>query len=212
VNETRLRFSSDGLIPAIIRDHRAKEVLMMAYMNDESLRRTLKLGRACFWSRSRQQLWLKGESSGHYQIIRHIAADCDYDTLLVDVDQIGPGACHEGYYSCFHNELPEPYASLSELQCREKAERSFNPEDVYEAVDLDRAIDRLYESVLSGDAEIPDRDWDELVSQLVAASAAEDRKQVLRVSVQLIRTVLGLAAATGIALDEIRRELVRGEN
>ncbi len=95
-----LKYNSDGIIPAIVQDADNGEVLMLAYMNSESLKISLAEGRTCYWSRSRQELWRKGESSGHTQNIRSITADCDSDTLLITVDQVG-AACHNGTRSCF---------------------------------------------------------------------------------------------------------------
>ncbi|MCF7668557.1 MAG: phosphoribosyl-AMP cyclohydrolase [Verrucomicrobia bacterium] len=95
-----LKYNSDGLIPAIIQDDKSGTVLMMAYMNAESLERSIDSGTTVFWSRSRKKFWRKGETSGHVQKIRSISVDCDADTLLIRVDQTGP-ACHEGYRSCF---------------------------------------------------------------------------------------------------------------
>ena len=95
-----LHYDPDGLIPAIVQDAENGEVLMLAYMNAESLKISLEEGRTCFWSRSRQQLWRKGETSGHIQTVQSITADCDRDTLLVRVEQVGP-ACHTGTRSCF---------------------------------------------------------------------------------------------------------------
>ncbi len=97
-----LKFDDRGLIPAIIQDAGSGEVLMLGYMNEESLRRTLKSGRTWFWSRSRQEYWCKGETSGHRQYVREIRYDCDGDAILVKVEQIGP-ACHTGERSCFFN-------------------------------------------------------------------------------------------------------------
>ncbi len=100
--EANLRWSSDRLIPAIAQQHDTGEVLMMAWMNPESLAETLRTGRVCFWSRSRQKLWRKGEESGQVQHLKQIRIDCDGDTLLLLVDQTGP-ACHTGRKSCFYN-------------------------------------------------------------------------------------------------------------
>ncbi len=97
---TKLKYNSDGLIPAIIQDHETGRVLMMAWMNEASLRSTLETGKTHFWSRSRQKYWMKGESSGHTQTVHDVAFDCDGDTLLLQVEQKG-AACHEGYRSCF---------------------------------------------------------------------------------------------------------------
>ena len=91
-----------GLIPAIAQDHRTGEVLMMAYINEESWQETLKSGYATYYSRSRQQLWKKGESSGHLQVIHQILVDCDLDTVIFKIEQLGAGACHTGHRSCFY--------------------------------------------------------------------------------------------------------------
>ena len=95
-----LKFDGNGLIPAIVQEQRTGRVLMMAWMNRASLEKTIETGRTCFWSRSRQKFWIKGETSGHVQTVKDIAFDCDGDTLLIQVEQIG-AACHEGYQSCF---------------------------------------------------------------------------------------------------------------
>lgn len=99
-----LKYDASGLIPAIIQDYKTGEVLMLAYMNKESLKRTLKLKRSCFWSRSRKEYWVKGETSGHFQFIKGIYYDCDADALLIKVRQVGP-ACHTGNRSCFYRGL-----------------------------------------------------------------------------------------------------------
>jgi phosphoribosyl-AMP cyclohydrolase len=96
----KLKFNSDGLIPAIIQEQSTGRVLMMAWMNKESVKKTLELGKTVFWSRSRQKYWVKGETSGHVQTVKDLAFDCDGDTLLIQVEQSG-AACHEGYKSCF---------------------------------------------------------------------------------------------------------------
>ncbi|MDP2941439.1 MAG: phosphoribosyl-AMP cyclohydrolase [Candidatus Omnitrophota bacterium] len=98
------KFDQQGLIPAIIQDFRTKEVLMLAYMNRESLRRTIKLKKTCFWSRSRRKYWVKGETSGHFQFVKSISYDCDLDTLLIKVRQAGV-ACHTGNRSCFYRNI-----------------------------------------------------------------------------------------------------------
>jgi len=95
-----LKFNADGLIPAIVQEQSSGRVLMMAWMNRASLESTLETGKTHFWSRSRQKYWMKGESSGHTQAVKDVSFDCDGDTLLIQVEQIG-AACHEGYQSCF---------------------------------------------------------------------------------------------------------------
>ena len=113
-----------GLLPAIAQDAETGEVLMLAYMNDESYRETLATGRAVYFSRSRDRLWRKGEESGHVQIVRGIFVDCDNDTILLKVDQLGGAACHTGYSSCFHRQVtPEGLKVIGQ--------RVFDPEDVY---------------------------------------------------------------------------------
>ncbi len=99
-----LKFNKQGLIPAVIQDYKTKEVLMLAYMNKESLRRSIKSGKTCFWSRSRKKYWTKGETSGCFQFIKEAAYDCDMDTLLIKVRQIG-AACHTGNRSCFYRRI-----------------------------------------------------------------------------------------------------------
>ncbi|HNQ50745.1 MAG TPA: phosphoribosyl-AMP cyclohydrolase [Candidatus Omnitrophota bacterium] len=99
-----LKFDDKGLIPAIIQDYRSNEVLMIAYMNLESVRRTLKGKKTCFWSRSRKEYWVKGMTSGHFQFVKSIAYDCDQDALLIKVRQVGV-ACHTGNRSCFYRRI-----------------------------------------------------------------------------------------------------------
>jgi phosphoribosyl-AMP cyclohydrolase len=100
----KLKFNSDGLIPAIVQEQETGQVLMMAWMNRDSLVKTMEVGKTCFWSRSRKSFWVKGETSGHTQIVKRISMDCDGDTLLIEVQQTG-AACHEGYKSCFFRDI-----------------------------------------------------------------------------------------------------------
>ena len=120
-----LKFDSNGLIPAIIQDATSKQVLMMAWMNRDSLARTIETGKTHFFSRSRNKLWLKGESSGHVQHVKSVSTDCDKDVLLIEVEQIG-AACHDGYYSCFYRKH-ETGATDWAVQ----GQRVFDPEKVY---------------------------------------------------------------------------------
>ena len=115
---------TDGLIPAIVQDAETKDVLMLAYMNRASWEATLQSGKATFWSRSRQKLWLKGESSGQVQIVKDIFIDCDEDTLLLQVEQLGGAACHTGFRSCFYRELKNGAVS-------ECCPVVFDPKEVY---------------------------------------------------------------------------------
>ena len=120
-----LKFDQAGLIPAIVQDVESNEVLMVAFMNRQALQRTIESGRACFWSRSRQEYWVKGETSGHTQTVKSVAIDCDGDALLVKVEQRG-GACHVGYRSCFFREV-----SSDGNSSRIVGEKVFNPDEVY---------------------------------------------------------------------------------
>jgi phosphoribosyl-AMP cyclohydrolase len=99
-----LKYNADGLVPAVVQDAGSGEVLMLAWMNAESLRRTVETGLCTYWSRSRQQFWVKGETSGHVQRVKRISVDCDKDALLIQVEQVG-AACHEGYRSCFFRDF-----------------------------------------------------------------------------------------------------------
>jgi phosphoribosyl-AMP cyclohydrolase len=115
---------SGGLIPAIVQDWKTAEVLMVAYMNAESWAKTQETGKACFWSRSRQKLWVKGETSGHVQIVKEAYLDCDNDALLLKVEQMGGAACHTGYRSCF-------YRRIEGQQAVTVGEMVFDPKEVY---------------------------------------------------------------------------------
>jgi phosphoribosyl-AMP cyclohydrolase len=119
-----LNFSKSGLITAVIQDHATLRVLMVGYMNEEAFRVTTETGFVTFYSRSRQKLWLKGESSGHRLVVKSIAADCDGDALLIGVEALGPGVCHEGYESCFFRNLESGEWKIGE-------ERRYDPAAVY---------------------------------------------------------------------------------
>lgn len=113
-----------GLIPAIAQDYKTGEVLMLAYMNRDSFDETLRSGRATYWSRSRSELWKKGETSGHMQHVKEIRVDCDNDTILLKVDQVGGAACHKGYKSCFFSKVEGDELKIVESKV-------FDPEKVY---------------------------------------------------------------------------------
>src|SRR5258705_5164405 len=115
---------SDGLVTAVIQDHASGRVLMVGYMNEESFRLTVETGFATFYSRSRQKLWMKGESSGHRLAVKEIATDCDRDAVLIKVEAVGPGVCHEGYESCFFRRLDDGEWKVFE-------ERTYDPTTIY---------------------------------------------------------------------------------
>ena len=121
-----LDFDKDpqGLLPAIVQDHVTGDILMLAYINLESWRQTLETGKAHYWSRSRNKLWLKGESSGNVQVIQEIFVDCDLDTVVFRVEQVGGAACHKGYHSCFYRRVVGDELKID-------TEPIFNPDDVY---------------------------------------------------------------------------------
>jgi phosphoribosyl-AMP cyclohydrolase len=123
------KFDENGLIVAIAQDADTNEVLMVAYMNEESLRQTLEIGEAVYFSRSRQQLWHKGATSGHTQVVEKILTDCDQDALVLKVRQHGPGCCHAGYRSCFYRNIQEPGNPVALVQ--EIENQSYNPDEVY---------------------------------------------------------------------------------
>lgn len=121
------KFDADGLIPAVAMDATSREPLMLAYMNAESLKLTLEKGEAVYWSRSRQEIWHKGATSGHVQKIREIRTDCDQDAIVLYVEQIGEGACHTGRSGCFYRKIEGPDGSMS---LTEEGKR-FDPDAVY---------------------------------------------------------------------------------
>jgi phosphoribosyl-AMP cyclohydrolase len=122
-----LAFAKDanGLLPAIVQDHQTGEVLMLAYINKLAWQKTLETGKAHYWSRSRGSLWLKGETSGHVQLIKEILVDCDQDTVVYKVEQLGGAACHTGYRSCFYRKVSGDQLTVHET------ERIFDPAAVY---------------------------------------------------------------------------------
>ncbi len=113
-----------GLVPAVIQDAASGRVLMLGFMNEEAWKRTVESGFATFYSRTRNKLWLKGESSGHKLVVKSIQTDCDQDSVLIQVEAIGPGVCHEGYSSCF-------FRTLSDGGWRVTEERTYDPQKVY---------------------------------------------------------------------------------
>jgi len=123
----KLNFGKEGrLIPAIVQEYKTGEVLMLAYMNEQAWESTLRTGNATYWSRSRQKLWVKGETSGHLQRVKEIRIDCDDDTVLLKIEQLGGAACHTGHRSCFHKKVEKGSVTVVGQQV-------FDPEEVYKA-------------------------------------------------------------------------------
>ena len=192
-----LKFDENGLIPAVVVDSITKKVLTVAYMNKESLEISMEKGLTCFWSRSRQELWLKGETSGNYQHIVSITADCDYDALEVRVKKDGP-ACHLGTDSCFHNpvlgEQKEKFQleSLYQLLLSRKAEL---PEGSYTTYLFQKGIDKILKKV------------GEECTEVIIAGKADDRAETVYEIADLAYHVLVLMAQMGITVEDIRTEL-----
>jgi phosphoribosyl-AMP cyclohydrolase len=115
----------DGLVATVIQDHKTNRVLMVGFMNEEAWKNTVATGNVTFYSRSRNKLWVKGETSGHKLLVKEIATDCDQDAVLIKVEPLGPGVCHEGYESCFVRQLDGAEWKITEAQ-------SYNPDEVYE--------------------------------------------------------------------------------
>ena len=127
LDSLKLDFSKlNGLITAVIQDHATGRVLMVGFMNEDAFHKTVETGYATFFSRSRNKLWLKGESSGHKLVVKNIATDCDLDALLIQVEALGPGVCHEGYQSCFFRRLENGQWTVTD-------ERAYDPAPVYGA-------------------------------------------------------------------------------
>ena len=187
-----LKFDEKGLIPAIIVDSESKKVLTLAYMSKESLGISLDKGLTCFWSRSRQKLWLKGETCGNYQHIVDIRPDCDRDALLVAVKKDGP-ACHLGQDSCF-GEGEEEFSldGLLELIQGRKVEKK---EGSYTTYLFEKGIDKILKKV------------GEEATEVIIAAKAGDKKETIYEVADLTYHVLVLLAQMGIGLDEIKAEL-----
>ncbi|MDD6734738.1 MAG: bifunctional phosphoribosyl-AMP cyclohydrolase/phosphoribosyl-ATP diphosphatase HisIE [Clostridiales bacterium] len=198
MNIDELKFDEKGLIPAIIVDAVSKMVLTLAYMNRESLEKSIDTGLTCFWSRSRKELWQKGETSGNYQHIVSITADCDKDALVVLVEKDGP-ACHEGSESCFHNplwtsnELSE--FSLDSLMGLIKGRKTEKKDGSYTSYLFEKGIDKILKKV------------GEESTEVIIAAKAEDKKETIYEIADLTYHVMVLMIEMGISLEDIHREL-----
>ena len=193
-----LKFDDKGLIPAIVVDAVTKKVLTLAYMNEESLAISLKERKTCFWSRSRQELWLKGETSGNYQHIVSITADCDRDALVVVVEKDGP-ACHKGTDSCFteplfiSDELTEfSYEGLMTMLEGRKIEKK---EGSYTTYLFEKGLDKILKKV------------GEECTEVIIAAKADDKKETIYEIADLAYHVMVLMLEMGISLEDIHTEL-----
>ena len=198
VNIEDLKFDEKGLIPAVVVDAESKNVLTVAYMNRESLQISINEGRTCFWSRSRQELWRKGETSGNVQHIVSITADCDRDALVVEVEKEGP-ACHLGTDSCFaypvyENPERHPFTmdGLMELLEGRKAEKK---EGSYTTYLFEKGLDKILKKI------------GEESTEVIIAAKAEDKKETIYEIADLAYHVMVLMVQAGISLEDVKKEL-----
>ncbi|MFZ5639284.1 MAG: bifunctional phosphoribosyl-AMP cyclohydrolase/phosphoribosyl-ATP diphosphatase HisIE [Bacillota bacterium] len=198
----RLKFDAHGLIPAIIQDERTREVLMMAYMNRESLEKTLATGETWFWSRSRQQLWHKGETSGHVQKVKAMYYDCDADTILVLAEQTG-AACHTGERTCFHNLLAgEEQAGagagiINEVYKVVMSRKAERPEGSYTTYLFNKGLDKILKKVGEETAEV------------IIGAKNRSREEVVYETADLLYHLLVLLGEQDINPEEVYAELAK---
>ncbi len=193
-----LKFDEKGLIPAIVVDAKTKKVLTLAYMNEQSLKISMEKGLTCFYSRSRQEFWLKGETSGNYQHIVSITADCDKDALVVMVEKDGP-ACHTGAESCFYNSVWESDElnefSLESLMKLIEGRKTEKKEGSYTTYLFEKGIDKILKKV------------GEESTEVIIAAKADDKKETIYEIADLTYHVMVLMIQMGISLDDIFEEL-----
>ena len=198
LNIDKLKFDEKGLIPAIVVDADTKKVLTLAYMNRESLEISMEKGLTCFYSRSRQELWLKGETSGNYQHIVSITADCDYDALTVVVKKDGP-ACHTGADSCFNDTVYESDEyhefSLDSLMELIKGRKTDKKEGSYTTYLFEKGIDKILKKV------------GEECTEVIIAGKADDKKETIYEIADLTYHVMVMMIEMGISLEDIHNEL-----
>ena len=198
LNIDDLKFDAQGLIPAIVVDASSKKVLTLAYMNRESLEISMKEGRTCFWSRSRQELWRKGETSGNVQHIVDITADCDRDALVVTVNKEGP-ACHLGTDSCFNDKVfqggqPAPF-SVERLYQLLQGRKETLPEGSYTTYLFQKGLDKILKKV------------GEESTEVIIAGKAEDKPETIYEIADLMYHVMVLMVEMGISVEDVTAEL-----
>lgn len=193
-----LKFDEKGLIPAIVVDAMTKDVLTLAYMNKESLQITLEKGLTCFYSRSRKELWLKGETSGNYQHVVSITADCDKDALVVKVEKDGP-ACHTGADSCFFQPLyineEKNEFSLRGLYCLLLGRKKDMPQGSYTTYLFEKGLDKILKKV------------GEESTEVIIAGKAQDKKETVYEIADLAYHIMVLMVEAGITVDDVQKEL-----
>ena len=198
LNIEELKFDEKGLIPAVVVDAITKQVLTVAYMNEESLKISMEKGLTCFWSRSRQELWLKGETSGNYQHIVSITADCDKDALIVMVEKEGP-ACHLGEDSCFHNPVWESDErhefSLQALMDMLVGRKESPKEGSYTTYLFQKGLDKILKKV------------GEECTEVIIGAKSDDKAETVYEIADLCYHVMVLMIEMGISLEDIHKEL-----
>lgn len=201
LNIENLRFDNNGLIPAVIQDASTKAVLTVAYMNRDSLERTVETGQTWFFSRSRNELWHKGETSGHFQLVKEIRADCDGDALLIEAVPLGP-ACHTGETSCFYRSLVEvemeDSRSVIEKLFETVKERKANPkEGSYTNYLFDKGIDKILKKV------------GEETSEVIIAAKNSSKEELIYETADLFYHMTVLLVSQGIEPSDIASELLK---
>ena len=198
INIDDLKFDENGLIPAIVVDAQTKDVLTLAYMNKESLQITLEKGCTCFWSRSRQKLWLKGETSGNYQHVVSITADCDKDALVVKVEKDGP-ACHTGAESCFFNPVyvneEKSEFCLRGLYALLEGRKKDMPQGSYTTYLFEKGLDKILKKI------------GEETTEVIIAAHAQDKKETVYEIADLAYHVMVMMVENGITVDDVQNEL-----
>ena len=198
INIDELKFDEKGLIPAIVVDSLSKKVLTLAYMSKESLKISLEKQLTCFYSRSREELWLKGETSGNYQHIVSVTADCDRDALVVSVEKDGP-ACHKGTDSCFTEPLfiseALPDFSMDGLYELLKGRKEELPEGSYTTYLFQKGIDKILKKI------------GEESTEVIIAAKADDKKETIYEVADLAYHIMVMMTEMGISVDDVRREL-----
>mgnify|MGYP006287558059 CR=1 FL=1 len=221
IEEIDFKYNEQDLMPAVVQDAETKEILMVAYVNEESLKLSLEKGETVFYSRSRQELWHKGETSGNTQEIKEIYYDCDQDTLLFMVDPAGP-ACHTGKRSCFYRKMAEDVEYRAEEMQKKQKEAQEIKAGLGEDGE-DKIVDFLYDLILSRREEMPedsyttylfDKGIDKILkkvgeesAEVIIASKNEPQEELIYESADLVYHMLVLLAERGITPAQIRREL-----
>lgn len=218
LEEIEFKYNEQGLMPAIVQDYQTKDVLMVAYVNEKSLKLSLEKGETVFYSRSRQELWHKGETSGNTQEIKEIYYDCDQDTILFMVDPAGP-ACHTGETSCFYRKIAEE----TDAKAKNMRKLQQQAQKIDADFESEKVVDFLYDLILSRKEEMPEGSYtsylfeegiDKILkkvgeesAEVIIASKNEPDNELVYESADLLYHMLVLLAERGITPDQIRSEL-----